>query len=440
MDPLVNGLAYFAEGVQRHCVTYLRDLVQNMPGTTMSDLQLLGNFLPEFGSLPWAMKPLMCYVTERFQIVPGVAIRASALVCAVVWFAFASHADGFHYWAIVLFSAAASFASAASDALVDGLIAEQSATESVAVEMRSASEYGRLFGGVLTGILAWGGGLTFVYIFAISGLAWFVLFSVFSCGARADGTPHSGIPRRAPTMNDFFKSHVILIAAVTFLVCVAPTCDLFQYRKMEWKFSASDQTFVSTVSAVGWISGVTFYKKLSGRGGWNWLSAFKVCLLLWCSHPPISILVMHLAKSLVDVGQQRSFLIMAFAVVDKSFANFATAMTFMPCNVGMQLAIRSGTGFALLQLVGALGSAVGRNLDFRLQMNEGVTVEDVHDWPQVVMWSGAVRVLLAVVVAGLIPNLWDGLECSMRKDKKRDSPRELDELAKSEAGSPDKYL
>ena len=129
MDPTVNGLAYFSEGVQRHCVTYLRDLVQNMPGATMSDLQMLGNVLPEFGSIPWALKPLMCYVTERFNIVPGTAIRLSALVCAVVWACFAAQADSMHYYMILIFSAGASIASASSDALVDGLIAEQSENE-----------------------------------------------------------------------------------------------------------------------------------------------------------------------------------------------------------------------------------------------------------------------------------------------------------------------
>ena len=287
-----------------------------------------------------------------------------------------------HYYVIILFSASASFGSAASDALVDGLIAEQSSHEEIAVQQRCASEYGRLTGGVLTGTLAWLGGLTFFYVFGLSALAWFSLFSIFFLGIKAEGNHNNYKQRSALSVAEFLSKHNVLIALVTFLVCVTPNCDLFQYRKQAWKFTASDQTLVSTVSSIGWISGVTFYKNVSKK--WNWCSTFRMTLIIWCLHPPIALAVVHLVNIFLQ-NHDRSFMLFTFAIIERCTALFATAMTFMPCNVGMQLCCRSGTAFALLQLVGALGSTVGRNLDFRLQMHLGVTVEDMHNYPNVLM-------------------------------------------------------
>ena len=101
-------------------------------------------------------------------------------------------------------------------------------------------------------------------------------------------------------------------------------------------------------------------------------------------------------------------------------------MTFMPCNVGMQLCCRSGTGFALLQLVGALGSTLGRNIDFSIQMLLGVTVENVSNWPMVMAVSGCLRVAAAFVVLYMLPSLWESLEKSLDGNKKKEDSEEAE--------------
>merc|ERR1712216_856384 len=113
------------------------------------------NLLPEFGSLPWTLKPVLMFLAEEYAGHKGrqwIAV-STTLLCALAFAYLATlNASGVVF---LVCTATVSLASAVVDGLIDGRVAELSVDSESAAASRYLCECGTITGGLVVGTAAW---------------------------------------------------------------------------------------------------------------------------------------------------------------------------------------------------------------------------------------------------------------------------------------------
>ncbi|CAE8655217.1 unnamed protein product, partial [Polarella glacialis] len=365
-------VTYLAQGVQRIGKDYLRQESSSALGGDPRALQLFYNLLPEFGSLPWTLKPLLMLGAERFLGARGRCCLAAlcALLCAAVWCCVAQR-WGVSGSAFLLCTALVSLSSAVVDGLIDGRVAEESFDADSAASCRYLCEVGQITGGLLLGAAAWLLSLGSWEALFMTSASWLavvpcILASMPKKGKQlvvdpADDKPDADSPKKGESLSglkSMANRSVALVSAFAFTACLSPSLDFFLFRQHVLLLSASQQSLVSVAGSCGWFLGTSVYrhKIAPGRPAH---AALRACLLLWPCGALASVAVALLAKP----GPSGFWL----AIAQHALAEFCKAMTFMPSTVLMQLhAARGceGTAFTLMQWSGTIGQVLSRNLEY----------------------------------------------------------------------------
>mmetsp|Transcript_108897 Transcript_108897/g.249870 ORF Transcript_108897/g.249870 Transcript_108897/m.249870 type:complete len:432 (-) Transcript_108897:12-1307(-) len=385
----VFAVTYFAEGIQRVGVTYLRTALQHGTGKSMRYIQAANNVLPEFGSALWVLKPAVCFIVETRGVGAGPVMLFAAAVCAACWLALAFSDFSSPETLPLLLTAACSLAAGSVDALVDSSVAKMGRTVDSATSTRYLCERARVAGTILVGCVACFFKLETFSALGIAGCGWVVCTAALL--RVKDGCP----PCRKQQQKVEVGAQVVLVCCLGIAICGCPTPDLFLYRQKVLGFDASSQTMLSMVSTASWIAGVSFYTSILARGS-SWTAVLRGVLLVWILQPLVSTWVV--ATESING-----------AIFERAFCDFSKAVTFMPVNVLMQLVSPSGcegTGFALMQMTGSLASVLGKNFDYQIQVQWGVTPETMHRAVAPIAVAGFLRLGVALcLVLLVIPRL-----------------------------------
>mmetsp|Transcript_14938 Transcript_14938/g.43089 ORF Transcript_14938/g.43089 Transcript_14938/m.43089 type:complete len:460 (-) Transcript_14938:59-1438(-) len=374
-------VSYFAQGVQRVGKDYLRTQASAALGGDVSSLQLFYNLLPEFGSLPWTLKPLLMFLAEQ-NLSPRQRVLLAGIVSfltASAWAVFASSDLSMH--SFLLCTALVSLGSAIVDGLVDGRVAEESVDSEAAAQCRFLCECGSITGGLLVGLIAWAAALGQRVLLLLTALAWaavapLIVVGDAHFGASAPRSPHKGAAHHATADKDYsasgvswrslFTGRMAIVSALSFVVCLCPTLDFFLFRQHRLGLTASEQSLVSVLGSCGWFLGVAAYRNRIAHGR-SARGALQICLMLW----PLGGCLSVVAAAAAGPGT----LGLMWACAEKVGMEFCKALTFMPCMVLMQLACPSGcasTAFTLMQCSGTVGCVLARNLEFACMAALGV--------------------------------------------------------------------
>lgn len=375
-------VAYFAQGVQRIGKDYLRTLASETLGGDVSSLQLFYNLLPEFGSLPWTLKPVLMFLVERLVPVSRrhfVTLMAT-LATAGVWAYLALFAPSASV--LLLCTAGASLGSAVVDGLVDGRVAEASDNGERAAECRYFCECGSVAGGLLVGCVAYGLALPQSALLGLTAAAWAGLgplvllqggthqsMDEYEDQARlgspnqADGQLLTTGPARFSAL---LSRQTVIVSALSFAVCLTPALDFFLFRQHRLGLTASQQSLMAVLGSIGWFGGTAFYRHFVAKR-FAVQEALRLCLGLW---PVGGLLAVYVAAHATHGP-----MVMWWAGIEKLGHEFCKALTFMPCTVLMQLHAPAGcesTAFTLMQCSGTVGQVLSRNLEYWLMRRFGV--------------------------------------------------------------------
>lgn len=430
---------YFAQGVQRVGKDYLRHQAGPALRGDTAAMQLFYNLLPEFGSLPWALKPALVYLAER-ALGPAGRQTLTAL-CGMLTGAVWLHigASGTQGSEFLLCTALVSLGSAMVDGLIDGRVAEESADAETAASCRYLCETGQFAGGLLVGTAAWFFSFGPRSMLLLLAVAWVLVAPCVglaplpaSAGAAAPaaapaasqggpGAAKAGGDRGGPAKNDggggggpvkseapsgvrgllraIANRSTAATAALSFAICLSPTLDFFLFRQHSLGLQASQQTLVSLSGSFGWFLGTSAYKQVLAVGRPAHMS-LRTCLLLW----PLGLLA---SVAVAVIAKSGSSLTLPLAAAEKAAAECCKALTFMPCTVLMQLhAPRGceGTAFALMQWSGTIGQVLSRNVEYALMALAGASVSlGFSTFWQAAAAAAAWRVITAATLLAVLP-------------------------------------
>ncbi|CAJ1345442.1 unnamed protein product, partial [Effrenium voratum] len=369
-------LTYLAQGTGRVGRDYLKSSAAAK--LSMRELQIFSNLLPEFGSLPWALKPVLVLLVERRS--PKTrqqVLAAAALITAAAWLA----AGG----GLLMATAMVSLGSAVVDGLTDGLIAAES-TETSAAKLQSLCQSGHSIGALFVGIAAWIFAMPSYVALGLTAVAW---------GAVAPFALQAG---PAPSRGTFeMRPEVLLLALLGFLVCLVPPADSFLYRQHVLGIASFQQPVVSIAGTVGWFACTAMFRNLSENRSPE--GALRLCLKLW----PLPLL----AKLLLLLAPKPWA--MAAALLENAASEFGKALTFLPVTVLQQLNSPPGceaAAFTLMQSGGTMGMVLGRNMEWQLLQWCGVDTAlgaaGFAGYPRVVLVAAVWRVLTALAVLPIL--------------------------------------
>ncbi|CAK9038316.1 unnamed protein product [Durusdinium trenchii] len=361
-------LTYFAQGLGRVGKEYLKSSASL--ALSMGELQLFSNLLPEFGSLPWALKPLFVLVIERTcsSRGQGLVLAAAAAVTSLAWLALAmlEVSSSTLLWATALLSVA----SALVDGLTDGRIAVESAESAesadAAAQLQRLCQTGHSLGALLVGFSAWLFSFSDCFTLAFTSLAW---ASIAPFALSASHTSRKVAKHSRPAPTTWWTPPTLVVSALSFAVCVAPPADLFLYRQHVLGLQNFHQPIVSIAGTVGWFTCTLLYRNISGvdrgAGGADAahapsVSALRRCLRWW----PFPML----AKVFILLAPSTAFQL-PLVLLESAAHEFGKALTFLPVTVLQQLhAVEGSEGscFSLMQAAGTLGMVLGRNLEWQL--------------------------------------------------------------------------
>eukprot|EP00435_Cladocopium_sp_Y103_P006042 s4991_g1.t4 len=401
-------LTYLAQGLGRVGKEYLKTSAASVL-TTMSEMQIFSNLLPEFGSLPWALKPLLVLLIERSCSAKArqQLLAAAAIITGLTWlFLSWGGKDG----TVLLFATAlVSLGSAVVDGLTDGLISAES-TEASAVELQSLCQTGHSIGALLVGIAAWVLTLPDWLALTCTALAWAVI-APFALKALI---VTEKAKKQASSLSTLvLQRDAALVSIVGFAVCLAPPGDVFLYRKHVLGLQGFQQPIISIAGTVGWFLCTVIYRKQISAGR-RATDSLRLCLKLWA--------VPLVAKTLIL--RPPEMLVLPAALLENAAHEFGKALTFLPVTVLQQLhapAGCEGSAFTLMQAGGTLGMVFGRNLEWQLLRWCGVDMQLGADgftnFSVLLAIVGAWRVLTASGLCFILLPLLD--ETSEKKSSQR---------------------
>eukprot|EP00931_Biecheleriopsis_adriatica_P065133 TRINITY_DN39766_c0_g1_i1.p1 TRINITY_DN39766_c0_g1~~TRINITY_DN39766_c0_g1_i1.p1 ORF type:complete len:451 (+),score=90.72 TRINITY_DN39766_c0_g1_i1:49-1353(+) len=365
MDPahLQYFMAYFAQGVGRVGKEYLKSAAMAVLHGDKSAMQLFYNLLPEFGSLPWMLKPVLVFMMERYcsSRARQRMLALAASLTAMTWFYLVYAGVGLP----VIFLASTgliSLTSAVVDGLIDGLISAES-TEETAAKLQYLCQSATSVGSLYVGLIAWGLGLSKEVSLCLTALAW---AAIAPCSLLAPPSSQGKSGEAASTLSlaglkdAMTHRAVLLVTFMAFAACFSPSTDTFLFRKHVLRLTDYQQPLVGVAGTIGWFCGASLYRMRLSKGCTS-ATALRRCLLIW----PLASLP---TLAFVTFAQPGS-LALPFALFEGAASEFSKAMTFMPTTVLQQLHAPEGcegTAFTLMQSGGTVGSVFARNLEWAL--------------------------------------------------------------------------
>lgn len=407
---------YFAQGVQRVGKDFLRHSASSALGSDPSQLQIFYNLLPEFGSLPWILKPGLMFVAERFLGAWGQRVLTAlcALLSGLIWLRLAtSPIVGSEF---LLCTGLVSLGSAVVDGLVDGRVAEESRDGESAAASRYLCECGTFVGSIFVGVCAWLLSLGHAPMLILTAVAWAAVApcvllldrtasSSTKAGSSGKAVEATGEPLRLSSLLSLLNGAVGWVSLLAFVSCLSPTLDFFLFRQQAMGLSASQQSLVSMAGALGWWLGTSSYRHRIAVGRPVHV-ALRTCLLWW---PASALLQVAIAALVVNASiTSTTTFAVPLAMAEKMASEFCKALTYMPCTVLMQLHSPPGyesTAFTLMQWSGTVGQVLGRNLEYLLMGAFGVspTAGFASFWrvaAAAAVWRPVTAVLLRTFVLG----------------------------------------
>eukprot|EP00928_Gymnodinium_smaydae_P072180 TRINITY_DN55592_c0_g1_i1.p1 TRINITY_DN55592_c0_g1~~TRINITY_DN55592_c0_g1_i1.p1 ORF type:complete len:442 (+),score=34.14 TRINITY_DN55592_c0_g1_i1:43-1368(+) len=355
---------YLAQGVGRVSKEYLKGSAATVLADSKSSMQLFHNLLPEFGSLPWTLKPLLVLLVEQTCTERGqrLLMAAIALGTGIVWMCITSFELG---ELLFLFcTGMVSLGSALVDGLVDGRVSAESVDAESAARLQYLCQSGNTIGALYIGLIAWSFSLSKSSSLLLTACTWAsiaplaLIGSASSQSQKSEKSPSQARTDIFSTLSRLTNSTVILVAFLSFMVCLSPSVDTFFFRKQVLGVADSQQPLISVAGTFGWFMGTSLYKtKLSS--GRTPEDSLRVCMLLW----PLSSIITMLYVAAAQPGP----LILLLSALEKAACEFGKAMTFMPTTVLQQLHAPSGcegTAFTMMQAGGTVGMILGRNLEW----------------------------------------------------------------------------
>lgn len=346
-------LTYLAQGLGRVGKEYLKTSAASVL-SNMSEMQIFSNLLPEFGSLPWALKPLLVLLIERSCSAKArqQLLAMAAIITGLTWLLLSW--DGKDGTVLLFATALVSLGSAVVDGLTDGLISAES-TEASAVELQSLCQTGHSIGALLVGIAAWVFTLPDWLALTCTALAWAVI-APFALNAHIVTEKAKKPALSLSTL--VLQGDAALVSILGFAVCLAPPADVFLYRKHVLGLQGFQQPIISIAGTVGWFLCTVIYRKQISAER-RATDTLRLCLKLW----PVPLV----AKILIL--RPPEMLVLPAALLENAANEFGKALTFLPVTVLQQLhapAGCEGSAFTLMQAGGTLGMVVGRNLEWQL--------------------------------------------------------------------------
>eukprot|EP00434_Breviolum_minutum_P017384 symbB.v1.2.015351.t1/scaffold1140.1/size135646/2 len=391
-------LTYLAQGLGRVGKEYLKSSAVFV--LNMREMQLFSNLLPEFGSLPWALKPLLVLVIERGCSAKSQQrlLAAAAIITAATWLLLSWHSTSGS--ALLLATALVSLGSAVVDGLTDGMISAES-TEATAAKLQSLCQTGHSIGALCVGIAAWALTMPDWLALTCTAFAWAVIAPVVM---RTPVPVEKATSKKQMTSlpNLFLQRDAALVTILGFAVCLAPPADVFLYRQHVLGLEGFQQPIISIAGTIGWFSCTLIYRKKisAGRTATNTL---RLCLKLW--------LVPLLAKALIL--SPTKVLVLPAALLENAANEFGKALTFLPVTVLQQLhtpAGCEGSAFTLMQAGGTLGTVIGRNFEWQLlrwcRVDMSLGAAGFSNFSAVLVVAGVWRATTALVLClVLLPRL-----------------------------------
>jgi len=390
------------------------------------------NLLPEFGSLPWTLKPGIMFLAECLLGPSGLRglSALSALLTGFVWLRLAS-IGGLELSGIgfLVCTGLASLGSAVNDGLVDGRVSEESTNGESAAARRYICECGTFIGSIVVGICAWLFNLGPEPMLVLTAVAWVsVAFCVLvldrssapkttsdlSTGdekAAREAEDHNGT---ISSLRSLVNGAVGFVSILAFTSCLSPKLDFYMFRQRMLGLSASQQALVSMAGSLGWWLGASTYKHRIAVGR-PVHAALKICLFWWPAAAFLQVVVAALAS--VPPVSTTPALFLPLLAIEKLATEFCTTLTYMPCTVLMQLHSPRGceaTAFSLMQWSGTIGQVLGRNLEYLLSRVIGVSpITGYAKFWQVALatanWRLVTSVALRICVLGRLARAERGL-------------------------------
>lgn len=339
---------------------YLRTQASLTLGGDVWALQLFYNLLPEFGSLPWTMKPVIMFLVDRYlrhrqrHLLAGLA----ALTTGMVWACLA--AWELSAFGLLMGTMLMSLGSAVVDGLVDGQVAEESLDCDTAAECRYLCECGSIAGSLLVGFMTWALSFQQSTLLLLTASSWALLGPLAIFNGSGPASPADDQKRHLEplvSLRALLHGRVALVSLLAFAVCLSPTLDFFLFRQHRVGLTAAQQSLVSVMGSCGWFLGTSFYRHFSrGRPVNEFL---QLCLCAW----PVGALAGILVAALASPTRLGFWMV----CLEKVVAEFCKALTFMPCTVLMQMFSPCGcasTAFTLMQSCGTVGQVLSRNLEY----------------------------------------------------------------------------
>lgn len=334
-------------------------------------MQMFYNLLPEFGSLPWTLKPVLVLVAEQCLSPNGrrMLMALVAAATAILWIVLA--AFDLHAVPFLVCTGFVSLGSAMVDGLVDGRMAAEGGSDpEKASRLQYICQIGQTIGSLYVGLIAWTLGLSRVSSVCLTAAGWAAAGACIQFGPPAHNRHQEqdealsavGLSTLVGTWHDLASlasRTILLVAFVTFVVCLSPSLDTFLFRQHVVGILDSQQPLMSVAGTFGWFLGTTFYKMYISKGR-SPEDALRMSLLIW----PFSSLVTVL---FVLSSSGPSAFVLCFAFVERASCEFGKALTFFPTKVLHQLhASRGceGTACTLMEAGGTIGMVLARNLEW----------------------------------------------------------------------------
>ena len=361
---------YLAQGVGRISKEYLKGSATVALAHDRRAMQLFYNLLPEFGSLPWTLKPFVVLGIEQFSSATGtcIAMALSALLTGTLWLCLT-------LWepqgvAFLLCTGLVSLCSAAVDGLVDGRISAESTDSEKAARLQYLCQTGQTLGALYVGGATWAFALSKRTSLLLTAGLWVAVAPVTIWAAGLDrGTSAAAAAAKAPfsmrqgvvgTAGALANRAVLLVAVLGFVVCLSPALDTFLFRKYVLGLADAQQPLVSVAGTCGWFLGTSAYKWGIAKGRTP-EDALRVCLCAW----PLSSMATAAFAALALPGPY----VLWLAMLEEACREFGKAMTFMPTTVLQQLHSPKGcegTAFTVMQSAGIAGMVLSRNLEWAM--------------------------------------------------------------------------
>lgn len=372
---------YFAQGVGRVGKDYLKSLATTVLAGDKGSMQLFFSLLPEFGSLPWTLKPVFVFLIERSlgAVAQNLLVVLLATSVGVLWLLLE-----YVQLSATTFLACTgliSLGAALVDGLCDGCVSAESTDAESASKLQYICQSGTTAGSLYVGLIVWALSISKSVSIHLTALSWMLIAPVTmyslvtpsplrhrasdAKASESEKTQHTGIDKLSAFFASTANSGIPLVTVLSFLACLSPSIDTFLFRKQVLKLADSQQPLVTLAGTFGWFLGTSFYRMHLSKGR-SPDAALRLCLLIW----PFSLLATAcLAWFPAWFPSAPSLFVLAAAAFENASTEFGKAMTFMPTTVLQQLHATAGcegTTFTLMQSGGTLGMVLSRNLEWYL--------------------------------------------------------------------------